>query len=91
MEGRKREGLGRFARYSLCGKHGNLEASLICRRVLGDLAPHRESQAVPGTCGLVQGCHAIPGSEVDVGSAQAQGSNHVYGAFCLGSQRQGGL
>lgn len=57
----------------------------------GGLAPHRQSQAVPGTCSLVQGCHAIPGPKVDVGPAQAQGSNHVYRAFRLGSQRQGGL
>lgn len=44
-----------------------------------------------GTCSFVQRCHAIPGSEVDVGPSQAQGSNHFHGAFRLGSQSQGGL
>lgn len=55
------------------------------------LAPHRESKAVPGTRRLVQGRHAVPGAEVDVRSAQAQGSNHIHGAFRLGGQRQGRL
>lgn len=73
----------RAASMAVCSEHGSCG--------LGELAPHRKSKAVPSTRSLVQGCHAVSGPEVDVGSAQAQRSNHLYGAFRLGGQRQGGL
>lgn len=89
--GRQEGGSGEFTGYSLRGNSHRGRLWALGEGLGRWLAPHRESKAVTGTRGLVQCSHAIPSPEVNVGATQAQGSNHLHRAFCLGCQCQRGL